>query len=101
MTQSEFMKIKTSGRIVGFARQIELRKSGIIPPNDFLLDFCQQMHPTGYVKPLSESVAVYSKTTYYYTLYKSSIVRVKQPAGFSVSGVELKEYTLPENLWQK
>lgn len=101
MTQSEFMKIKTSGRIVGFARQIKLRKSGIIPPNDFLQDFCQQMHPTGCVKPLSESVAVYSKTTYYYyTLYRSSIVRIKQPAGFSFSGVEFKEYTLPENLCQ-
>ncbi|MEL7586623.1 MAG: hypothetical protein AAGU19_07900 [Prolixibacteraceae bacterium] len=101
MTQSEFFKIKTSGRLVSFARQIELRKAGIVPASDFLLEFCKKMHPTGYIKRINGlELGVYSKTIYVYTLYKTSITRIKQPFGYSVSGIEIKEYDLPENLWQ-
>lgn len=97
MTTTEFMKIKTSGRPVSFARQIELRKAGIVPANDFLLEFCKKMHTQrAYVKASGTHVLVYSKTEYYYELYHKAIVRTQR--GFCRN--EVKIYDLPENLWQ-
>lgn len=100
MTQSEFFKIKTSGRPIDFARQIELRKSGTLPANQFLFDFCKKMHTSkAYVTIASSktNILVYSKTEYRYELYPKAIVR--RQLGFYKN--EVRVYDLPENLWQK
>lgn len=97
MTQSEFFKIKTSGRPISFARQIELRKTGVLPVNQFLVDFCKKMHAkSAYVKASGTHVLVYSKTEYHYELYPKAIVRTQR--GFCKN--EIRIYDLPESLWQ-
>jgi hypothetical protein len=99
MTQSEFFKIKTSGKPIGFAELIELKQSEAILNSDFLLDFCKRMHPSGYVRMDNGKCRVLSNTTYTYELYPSCIIRTKQPRGYTGT-VELKIYDLPENVLQ-
>jgi len=99
MTTTEFFKIKTSGRALDFARQIELQKSDVLPANQFLVDFCKKMHsPKAHVMVLHSgaTVLVYSKTEYRYELYPKAIVRTQ--LGFCKN--EVKVYDLPENLQQ-
>jgi len=98
MTQSEFFKIKTSGGPISLARQIELQKSGVLPVNDFLLEFCKKMHTQkAYIEPSRTGVLVYTKTKYRYELCPTTIIRTQN----SYSGSEVRVYDLPENLWQK